>query len=339
MSITVQQINIFPVKACAAFQATSARVEPTGLSVPAGNIDIRDRSFILRDVQTGRIVTLRDEWAQKVLPFIHPHLTSEGAFELAYRQHDTLYDTLRLPSEAEMSNNPRRFAIMHGRHRHSYLHAGQLAADWFSDLLGRGVELCYADEQVNRRMDPFIREGRTPINAVDDSPFSIEFTETMDWLKSVDDTGALHDDACLRFRSNLILRGGLPFLDDVVQSYDIMGLRFERADHTKRCDVINTEPVSGRYDVGTTNALAPWRLGSKDGQGGIYYASKLCTADTGVVRLGDAVDIVSVSQPKSHVLSCVANVFDVNDVPAPHHYDDGALKNLKKDFISRLNQR
>jgi uncharacterized protein YcbX len=92
-----------------------------------------------------------------------------------------------------------------------------------------------------------------------------------------------------RFRPNLIIKGGSPYLEDNLTNFQIGKVSFEGLEKCARCAVPNIDPGTGipDKDQEPTRTLSSYRRQGNH----IYMGMNLVHSGTGEVRVGDELDI------------------------------------------------
>ncbi|EGT40425.1 hypothetical protein CAEBREN_29813 [Caenorhabditis brenneri] len=75
-------------------------------------------------------------------------------------------------------------------------------------------------------------------------------------------------DILTRFRSNIVVRGLPPFIEDTAKRLSIENLEFEVVDKCTRCEMICVDPMTGEKDPSLLLALRDYRNKQKVWRGG-----------------------------------------------------------------------
>lgn len=243
LNCTLQALNLYPVKSCAGIAVPGSLLVETGLEF--------DRSWMLVD-DAGVFVTQRE----------HPRL---ALVQPTLRQHDLVLrapgmlalhlalDRVEAPLRVRVWDDPVPAWDM-----------GALAAQWFSDFVGRPLRLARFDPQHRRPSDARWTGGVDAATAFADG-FALLVASTAS-LAEVNRRLALQGQPAVdmrRFRPNLVLEGLEAHDEDHVDRLEIdtgqgtVQLRLVKP--CARCSIPGVDPDSGVQGFGVVDALAAYR--------------------------------------------------------------------------------
>ncbi len=247
--LSLASLHLYPIKSCAGIAVDDALVIETGLEL--------DRAWMVVD-EHGVFVT------QRVLPrmvLVRPTLRES---DLVLRAPGMLplhllLDTVEAPTEARVWNDTVRAYDM-----------GALAAQWFSDFLGRRLRLLRFDPEQQRLSDPGRSRGVAAENAFSDAfPLLVTSTASLAALNERLAAQGAGPVTLERLRPNLVLDGldahGEDHLDEIVFDTDDGPIRIRIADACTRCSVPDVDPASGEAGHAVGDALAAYRADARKG--------------------------------------------------------------------------
>jgi len=247
VEVTIAALHVHPIKSCAGIAVPEALVIETGLEF--------DRAWMVVD-ESGRFVSQRE---LPRMALIRPTLKTHG-HGAARARHAGLHialDTVELPVRVTVWNDEVAAYDM-----------GDLAAQWFSDFLGRKLRLARFDPEQkrlsNRRWTgPYAAENAFadgfPI-LVASSAGLAEFNRRM----------ALAGHAAVtmeRFRPNLVLDGldahGEDPIDEIEFDAGEGPVHIKLVKPCSRCTIPDVDPLTGETGHAVGDTLASYRADAR----------------------------------------------------------------------------
>lgn len=263
--ISVTGLFVYPIKSCRGTAVSRAQVTPRGLQ--------DDRLLMLVDAD-GSFLTQR-EYPRMAL--IVPELAAGGAL------------TVRAPgmpdlSLAVQSEGPRAPVVI-WRDTCIAVDQGREADDWFSSFLGAPVRLVrIADEHARIVDQTFARRADDQTGFADGYPFLLIAQESLDDLNA----RLAQPLPMNRFRPNIVIAGGGPFVEDDWSDVEIGGVRFGVVKPCARCAITTTDQATAAVGAEPLQTMATFRL-RPDPRPGVYFGQNLVSGQTGTIAVGDAV--------------------------------------------------
>lgn len=265
-ALRVSALHWYPVKSCRGASLSEAVIGPRGI---AG-----DRSFMVVDA-VGRFLT------QRVLPrmaLVEPRVAD-----------DTLL--LTVPGGAALS-----VPILHGGSRREVviwrdncvaIDQGDEAAAWLSDFLSVPCRLVRISDDMVRRVDPaFALRPTDQVSFADAYPFLLTTEASLADLNSRLSTPLPMD----RFRPNIVVHRAAPYAEDSWGRIRIGEITFAVVKPCARCTITTVDQSSGERAREPLRTLARYRR--VRGQG-VMFGQNLVHESTGVIRVGDAVELLA----------------------------------------------
>jgi uncharacterized protein YcbX len=223
--VTLAGLYVYPIKSCRGTAVERAVLTRAGLG--------HDREWMVVTPE-GRFVTQRE---LPRLALVEPRLR-DGQIELTAPGRERLALSL-----ADRSGEPRDVVVWRDTCR--AIDAGSLAAQWFSDFLGRAVRLVRFDPSHARATDPKWSGG------VDgEARFADGFPLLILSRASFDDLNArLPQPLPLdRFRTSLLLDGCAPYGEDRIDALTAGEVRLRVTKPCVRCVITTTDQAAGERD-------------------------------------------------------------------------------------------
>jgi uncharacterized protein len=255
LKVSVNQLCVYPIKSCAGVNVTDSLLIETGLEF--------DRAWMVVDAQ-GVFVT------QRQLPrmaLIQPTLKS---LEMVLRAPGmmALYvalDTVEKATQVQVWNDKVAAYDM-----------GDLAAQWFTDFLGRPLRLVRFDPEQKRLSDKAWTGDIHAENAFSDGfPILVTSTASLDEMNRRLRLAGQADISLARFRPNLVLDGldahGEDHLDELVFATAQGDIRLKLVKPCTRCSIPDVDPLTAIQGHAVGDVLASYRTDARM-QGALTFA-------------------------------------------------------------------
>ena len=243
LSGRVSALHVHPVKSCAGIAVSEALLVETGLEF--------DRAWMVVDEQ-GAMLTQREQprlaLVQPTLRIQDMVLRAPGMLALHIR-----LDTVEAPTRVRVWNDIVKAYDM-----------GVLAAQWFSDYLGRKVRLARFDPEEKR-----LSEARWAGAVLAENAFADGFPLLVAGSASLADLNqrlAARGQPAVgmeRFRPNLVLDGLQPWDEDHIDEIEIDTgagrVRLKLVKPCSRCSIPNVDPATGEATHEPGDTLAGFR--------------------------------------------------------------------------------
>jgi uncharacterized protein YcbX len=92
-----------------------------------------------------------------------------------------------------------------------------------------------------------------------------------------------------RFRPNLVLSGGEPFVEDRLSRFRVGAVTLRATKRCPRCVITTLDPTSGDAGVEPLKTLAEYR---RDEDGKVYFGMNAQHESEGTLRIGESVILV-----------------------------------------------
>jgi len=241
--VNLESIHVYPVKSCAGTAPREAVLAETGFDL--------DREWMVVD-DSGRCVTQRE------LPRMALVRTTLKSDELILRAPGMLAVHVAVDRVEE------RTTVEVWNDRVAAFDMGALAAQWFSDFLGRPLRLARFDPEAPRRADPRWTGAIEAANAFQDG-FPLLVTSAAS-IAEVNRRLAANGAAAIsaaRFRPNLVLGGldahGEDHLDEIAFATAEGPVRLKLVKPCVRCSIPDVDPATGATGHAVGDVLAGYR--------------------------------------------------------------------------------
>jgi uncharacterized protein YcbX len=269
MSVRVESIHLYPIKATGPVSVANADVELAGLR--------HDRRWAIVDPAGVRLnATTHD-----ALLGVTATPDDGGALVLSADGHTDL-DVAVPVDGAHVPVDVKRLPTA--------IDAGDPAAEWFSSLLGEPVRLVWQDDPARRPIsESHGGLGGEPLSLADAGPLLLASTASLaqlnDWI------AADHEPLPMvmgRFRPNVVVGGDIaPFAEDDWRNLEIGGVPYRFAEHCDRCVVTTIDPVTRQHGKEPIRTLA----GHRKWEGKTWFGIRIIPVTTGILSVGDAVSV------------------------------------------------
>lgn len=275
--VSVAGLFVYPLKSARAVALENVEITPRG---PAG-----DRLWMVVDAN-GKFLTQRQNARLSQVT-----ARTDGDLNLALEAPGMLH--VRIDAKAVRDQN-RRLDVEVWKDICSAFDAGDEVADWLACFLGVPCRLAGQLDDFMRRVVPEYSPQGDPVSFADGFPLLLT---TMPSLAALRPSFAV-DVPMERFRPNIVLDGNLPFEEDVWQTIRIGKVVFNVVKPCSRCVITTIDQASGeKPSKEPIETLARLRRGKK----GVYFGQNLMIGEPGTIRLGDAVEVVSTTDPHAEL--------------------------------------
>lgn len=236
-----------------------------------------DRRWMVVDAETGRFLTQRllaqmTQLQARWLDSTHLQLSAPGMADLPVAVPDTeaplrgvtiWRDSLQVPD------------------------AGDQAAQWLSQLLGRACRLVQVSEPRARQVDTAYAEVGDKVAFADGFPLLLIGQASLDDLSA----RVGRPLPMLRFRPNLVVSGSEPYAEDSWKRIRIGELEFRVVKGCSRCIMTTLDPSSGERsaDREPLTTLKTYR----EREGEVYFGQNLIACGEGSLTVGMPVEVLA----------------------------------------------
>ncbi|MEZ8104878.1 YcbX family protein [Vibrio cortegadensis] len=276
---TLTQINVYPAKSVGGISLSNSWVEKQGLSF--------DRRFMIA-LSDGSMVTAR-KYPKMVkvksclvadgVMFTYPGMP---ALKLVY-------------SEFKMQESPAQV----WKDTFTAYTTTDCADDWFSQVLGLRVEFLFCGEQSNR-----VREklGHN-VSFADGYPVLIISQQSLDELNRRSPEFHSMD----QFRTNLVVSGSEPFIEDSWKRIRIGEVEFEAVKPCERCILTTVDVEKGEFRTTKEplNTLSRFRANER---GGVFFGQNLVAKNEGLIQAGDVIEVLETKEKEFYQDTSSGNV-------------------------------
>ncbi|WP_420800831.1 MOSC domain-containing protein [Pseudomonas cavernae] len=259
----------YPLKSGRGESLASARLDALGLQ--------GDRRWMLVEAATGRFLT------QRLLPQmsqLSALWNAAGGLTLSAPGRTSLEVALPDP-DAELRG------VSVWRDTLRVPDAGDAAAAWLSDFLGRACRLVQVPDSRARQVDTGYAQPGDKVGFADGFPLLLIGQASLDDLSAR--VGRSLE--ILRFRPNLVVQGSAPYAEDEWQRIRIGTLEFDVAKGCSRCVLTTVDPQSGERSTDREPLTTLETYRERDGE--VYFGQNLINRGTGSLALGMEVEVLA----------------------------------------------
>lgn len=270
--MNLTSINIYPVKSCHRVELRESLVTPLGLA--------DDRHWMLVDDQ-HRFISARR----------YPDLlrlsveTGPAGFIAAYPELPGIY--VRTPNSSAQS-----YVATIWHDEVVVLDAGESAADWFSQIIGKPCRLVWSSTGSARSLKP----GNYPPPPVPSDGRQIAFTDGMPILltneASLSELNSHLDTAVSmhRFRPNLVVNGTQAWEEESWKHVRLGEVELQATKTCVRCILTTSNPETGERHTLREPLKTLAQIHKQAGRGPIFGMQFVAT-NSGTVKIGDKLKI------------------------------------------------
>lgn len=280
--LTLTRLFIHPVKSMRGIGLTHALADVSGLAF--------DRIFMITEAD-GTFITAR-QFPQMVRFTPSPlhdglHLTAPDGSSAIVRFND--FAAQDAPTEVWGNHFTARIAP-------------EAINQWLSGFFSRAVQLRWVGPQLTRRVK---RHASVPLSFADGYPYLLVNDASLRDLQQRCPAGVQVE----QFRPNLVVSGASAWEEDTWKVIRIGGVIFDVAKPCSRCIFTTVSPEKGqKHPSGEPLAtLQTFRTASDNGD--VDFGQNLIARNSGVVRVGDEVEILSTGPAR------VYGAADTDDIP------------------------
>lgn len=260
----VSALCIYPIKSGAQISLPSAWADTRGLAM--------DRRFVACDPEGSFITARKDpKLLQLVTTLVHDGLILSAPGKLPYYLH-----------YADISDERREVQIWNDIV--AGLRCPASLDHWISDYLGKPVHLLYNDADSYRVAG---RAAERPVLFSDGYPILLTNESSLTALQQAGPTSP----EMRRFRPNLVISGALPWAEDHWKRIRIGAVELELSKPCERCVLITRDPLSGDRDPHGEPLRTLARI-HRDSRGRVCFGHNLSVRSTGVLQVGDRVEVL-----------------------------------------------
>jgi hypothetical protein len=161
-------------------------------------------------------------------------------------------------------------------------------ADWFSARLSQAVQLVYMPDESHRRVDPAYAGNGELTSFSDGYPVLIIGEESLKGLNARLENPIPMD----RFRPNIVFSGGYPHVEDTFNAFRAGGVQLHAVKPCARCVMTTTDQETGQRTAEPLKTLSKYRSQHNK----IYFGQNLLASNTGEVRLGEHLIVLSTKE-------------------------------------------
>ena len=264
--ITVSNLIYYPIKGCRGIEVEESCVERMGLE--------HDRRLMVVTVD-GEFLTQRNA---PRLALVAPILNN-GVLELSAPGYDSIQVGLQTSGTPWLVDDWKRRGV------HS-IDQGEEAATWFSDWLGREVRLVHFADEYKR----FVNEEYA-VNADDHTGFADGYPILLTSEEGLQDLNSRLETPVPmnRFRPNLVVQGGAPFVEDTWNRIRIGDVQLAVVKPCARCEVTTIDKETLERSKEPLKTLGKYRKHKL----GAIFGQNVIPLNEGRIRMGMPVDVLS----------------------------------------------
>ena len=266
-SLTLSEINIFPVKSLGGISLQSSVVEERGLKY--------DRRWLLVD-ENGVFMTQRD-FPQMALMELS---LSENNLTIKHKSDSSL-PAISIPLKFYSDE---RIDVIIWDDKCKAVPVNKEYDDWFSETLKMKCRLVKMPDDERRIVEKkFITEDKI-VSFADAYPFLIIGQSSLNDLNSK----MIVKLSMNRFRTNFVFSGGKPFEEDKWKNFNIGDVKFKAVKPCARCVITTTDQETAVRSEEPLRTLATYRKFKNK----VLFGMNLISFSAGTVKVGDSITLI-----------------------------------------------
>jgi hypothetical protein len=265
----VKSLHVYPVKSCRGLALQSVRLDARG--------PLYDRRWMIVDAQ-GAFLTQREE------PRLALVRVTLRPTEIALDAPDMR--TLRVPARG---GEGARVSVKVWNHQGPGEDAGEAAADWLSQHLGRACRLVRFPDEARRAVSKRHTELDAETAFTDGYPVLLISEASLADLNGRMKTALTME----RFRPNVVVTGTEAYAEDTWKRIRVGDVLLDVVKPCARCAITTVDPTTADRGKEPLATLASYRRLGNDvlfGQNAVHHGP-------GTLRAGDAVEVLETQAP------------------------------------------
>lgn len=264
--LLVQDIFIYPIKSLGGIRLSEAVVEDKGFQYDRRWMLVDDAGVFITQRKHPKMALLSVELDEKELLVFNKQKPETRVkiplnFALGSEQKVTIWNDEVLAKTVQSDLD-----------------------EWFSDFFGFRASLVMMPESTHRKVDEKYAVQSNSVSFADGMPYLLIGQGSLDDLNSRMDVPVPMN----RFRPNIVMAGGTPFLEDSLRKIQIGQVEFQIVKPCARCVLTTVDQNSGTKGKEPLKTLASYRTINRK----IYFGQNLVALQGGKVSVGDEILIL-----------------------------------------------
>jgi uncharacterized protein YcbX len=261
--LTLTGLTLYPIKSAAGIPVHTWDVDDFGLRYDRRWMVVDPAGIFLTQRSHPRLALVRPSINEPVLRVEAPEMPA-----------------LELPLEP---TSQVRTEVLVWRDRCAALWVGPGPADWFCHLLGCECGLVYMPDTSVRPADPTFAPSGTRVSFADAFPFLMISEESLADLNSRMPVPLPMN----RFRPNLVIAGGQPYVEDSLDRFTIGEVGFRRVKPCDRCVTTTTDQATADRGKEPLRTLATYRKRDRK----VLFGQNVVHSGVGRLAVGDTLQL------------------------------------------------
>jgi uncharacterized protein YcbX len=261
--MTLTEINIYPIKSCRGFSATTWELEPRGLRFDRRWMLVDDNGIFMTQRLFPRMTLISVQVKSDHLQVEAPNMS-----------------ILRVPFRLRSNH----FPVVVWDDVVEAAAVGKESDEWFSEFLGVSCKLAAMTESSLRLVDARFAFNNEAVSFADGFPMLLISEASL-----ADLNGRLEKPIPMsRFRPNLVVRGCDAFAEDTWKEIVIGGMELRIVKPCARCTITTVDTETGEKSHEPLRTLAAYR----QVENRVLFGQNVIPTVTGTMRVGDEVRVI-----------------------------------------------
>lgn len=270
--LTISGIFIYPIKSLSGISLTSSNVEKRGLQYDRRWVLVNDENLFIHQRDHNEMALLQ--------PAI-----SEDSMVITQKNDPTVRHEFPLKPEGTIREN-----VTVWDDTCTAVEVSEKTSAWFTKKLKINCRLMYMADDSIRLADPrYSIKSDDKVSFADGYPILAISEQSMELLNSKTEVAIPAD----RFRTNFIIKGGHPHVEDELRSFSIGKTQYYGVKPCARCIMTTVDQETAARGKEPLKSLATYRKkGNK-----ILFGHNIIPMGIGNVKVGDTISVKEWSKP------------------------------------------
>lgn len=286
--ITLSQLHVYPVKSMRGLALSHSQIDAMGAAF--------DRTFMITETD-GTFITARQH---PTMLLFTPALLRDG---LSLSAPDGSRATVRF-----VDFNPVEQPTEVWGNHFTALVAPQEINRWLSGFFARNVQLRWVGEQPTRRV---VHHQEVPLSFADGYPYLLTNEASLRDVQKRCPAGVRMQ----QFRPNLVVSGAEAWAEDGWRVIRIGDITFDVAKPCSRCVLTTISPERGQRHPGGEPLSTLQKFRTALDNGDVDFGQNLIARNSGIIRLGDEIQVLAVKTPRRYGAGQVVETRDTPSQP------------------------
>jgi len=271
-NLIISEIFIYPIKSLSGIALESSPVEKRGLQYDRRWVLIDDENLFMHQRDHNQLALLQPSISEETMAIIH-------------KDDPTVWIEFPLKPEGTIRED-----VVVWDDSCKAVEVSEKVSQWFTKTLNISCRLMYMPDDSIRLTDQrYAIKPDDKVSFADGYPILAISESSMEFLNSKTATEIPID----RFRTNFLIKGGHPHIEDELQSFSIGNTEYYGVKPCARCVMTTVDQTTAEKGKEPLKTLATYRkIGNK-----ILFGHNIIPMNIGNVKVGDTISLKEWSKP------------------------------------------